>query len=775
MFQPSLGHRFEFLRRRPGLGFSSGLALLLLVLFADPLLVPRTFGRRDMTPFFLPIEKAVHEAWRARTLPLLIPEISFGRPLAANPNTGVFYPGRVAMAALPFRFAFKFFPLFHLWIAGTGAFLLARFLGLSPGAAAVSGVIFPLSGPALSEIWFPDFLPGLALLPWVVWSAGRFRHSGSRRAAALFGLLLAVDLLVGDVFTAALAVFGGFLLVLQEPGTSGKTRVAGGLAAAGAAAILLAGIQIVPALLYLPYTVRALGRFPLRVALTWSVSLWRLLELLVPLPFGNAAASPEIWGDALWSGKSTGFFQTLYPGCLASGAILFFRPEKGKRLMVYGLMGLSLVVAAAGFYCPARLLSRPSPIPLRYPEKLMAGFELGGALLAGFAFDGIRRGAAGALARGSLAVALTLAAASLFLRLSPLASARFIDAHWSHLGFGARGAAALPFLLARAAFPWLFLGGLSFAAIRRKTAWPLAALALVALADVEVVRRQIVRTERDEDVFARPAAADTILALNHGQAFGFLPFGDYTIRSDNRARLEAVRSDLGSDFASAVGIVYAFNLDYDVSDPYRVELARREIFRDGGQSPGLQRFLAGYSARTALVEAGRMPNGFSLGGPTAAGGNWVVVNPAAVPTFRFAPRVAEVASAREAYSRIHDESADLSAVTVVETGRRRESVLSAGSLRVLRNDPDVLSVQTDAPGPSRVVLPRAPLPFRSVTVDGSPAEAEPANLCLSSVAVPPGAHEIVVRELLPGGPAGPAISLAGIAVLAGLCIEPRKK
>jgi len=349
----------------------------LLVLFADPLFVPKTFASRDMVPFFLPIEKAVHDAWRAGRVPLIMPEVSFGRPLAANPNTGAFYPLRIVMAALPFRFAFKFFPVLHLWIGGVGVFFLARLLGISSGASAVSGVVFSLSGPALSEIMFPDFLPGLALLPWVVWGAGNFRRVGSRRSAALFGMILGVDLLVGDVFTAGLAFFGGLLLVLQEPASREKRIAVLGLLAASLPAILLAGIQIVPALSYLPYTVRALGRFPLRMTLAWSVSGWRLLELFIPFPFGNSAGRGEIWADGLWSGKSTGFFQTLYPGALASAAVLFFRPEKGRRLFVYGLTGSSLAVDVAGFYVPARLLSRASPIPLRYPEKLMAGFERG--------------------------------------------------------------------------------------------------------------------------------------------------------------------------------------------------------------------------------------------------------------------------------------------------------------------------------------------------------------------------------------------------------------
>ena len=773
MFQHFPGHGIEILRRRPALGFSLGVGVLLLLLFADPLLLPRTFARRDMTTFFFPIEKAVHESWRQGQVPLLLPEISFGRPLAANPNTGVFYPLRIAMAVLPFGVAFKLFPVLHLGIAAVGVFLLARFLGISPGGSAISGLIFPLSGPALSEIWFPDFLPGLALLPWVVWSAGRFGRDGSRRSAALFGLLLGIDLLVGDVFTAALAVLGGLLLVLQEPGARSAPASAGGLIAAAVPAVLLAGAQIVPALLYLPYTVRALGRFPLRVAFTWSVSLWRLLELVVPFPFGNAARSPNVWGDALWSGKSTGFFQTLYPGCLASGALFFFRPQKGKRVMIYGLIGISLSLAVAGFYFPNALLDRPSPIPLRYPEKLMAGFDLGAALLAGFAIDGFRRGAPGKLAGGALTIAAVLAAAFLFTRTHPEATARFIDTNWSRHNLGAKGAASLPSLFASSLVPWLGLAGISLMAYRRRTGWPLLALAVLAFADLEAVRRQFTLTE-SSDALSRPPSADAILALDHGQAFGFLPFGDYTVRSDSRSRAESVRSDLSSDFAAAFGVFYSFNLDYDVSDPYRVELARREIYRDGGQSPGLQKFLSGFSARSAIVEEGRMPNGFSRGGPALPGGNWAVVNPAAAPTFRFAPRVVEVADVREAYAFIHGDEADLSAFTIVESGRRRESVLATGSLRVFRDDPNRIALETSAPGPSRVIFPRAPLPFRSVKVDGVSAEAEPSNLCLSSIAVPAGTHEIIVQEDLPGGAAGPAMSVAGIVLLASLCVERRR-
>jgi len=76
--------------RHPALLFSLALAGLLLVVFRDPLLTNRGFAGRDSVNFFIPVEKAVHDGWRGLRVPLVMPEISFGRPLAANPNSGTF-------------------------------------------------------------------------------------------------------------------------------------------------------------------------------------------------------------------------------------------------------------------------------------------------------------------------------------------------------------------------------------------------------------------------------------------------------------------------------------------------------------------------------------------------------------------------------------------------------------------------------------------------------------------------------------------------------------
>ena len=760
--------------RRATLAFGAGFAALLVALFADPLLVPKTFAGRDMVPFFLPVEKAVHESWRHGRVPLLLPEVSFGRPLAANPNTGAFYPLRIAMAALPFPFAFKLFPVLHLWIAGMGAFLLARLLGISEVGSALCALAFSLGGAALSEVFFPDFLPGLALLPWVIWSAGNLGRSGSRRYAAIFGLIFGCGLLVGDVFTSGLALFGACLLVVQETGAGERARRLGVLLLASAAGVLLAGVQIVPALLFVPHTVRALGRFPVRTAVTWSTSPWRLLEFLVPFPFGNAAVSPRVWGETLWSNKTAGFFQTLSPGVFAAAALLFLRPPRGRRLFVYGFSAVAFVCSAFGTFLPESALSSSSPIPLRYPEKLMAGAALGVALLAGFGFDALRKGNAGRAAAGMFFVALLLAASSFAVRGKPLEVASFVDRHWSAvLKNGSLAARLLPGLLLESAGLWAAVALMvSWTSIRPRAA--LGAIFLFSIADLAVLRWRMIATDSDATFFSPPPAARALARLGVGAGrFGFLPLEEYYAGSGGagRSAVQRAQDALSSDVGAAFGISYSFNQDYDVSDFYRVELARREIYRDSGRWPGLGNFLGAFSARAAIVEKGRIPNGFPAVSAASPGTEWVVVNPAALPGCRVATRVREVGGVGDAYARIHSRDVDLRSETVVETGRSAASELSGGNLSVVRNTPDFVLLRSRTPGPSRLLFPRAPFPFRSVTLDGSPVSADPANLCLSSVAVPPGSHEIAIREHLPGGAAGPAISLAGAALLVLFCRE----
>jgi hypothetical protein len=130
---------------------------------------------------------------------------------------------------------------------------------------------------------------------------------------------------------------------------------------------------------------------------------------------------------------------------------------------------------------------------------------------------------------------------------------------------------------------------------------------------------------------------------------------------------------------------------------------------------------------------------------------------------RLADAVREVEGPAEAYDAIRSE--DLSTVTVVETGRRARYRSALGAVRIAVARPDRLEIETRSDAATRLVVPRAFFPWRRFSVDGNAVDADPANFCLSSVALPPGIHRVTAVEELPGGSSGAALSLAGALLI----------
>jgi uncharacterized membrane protein YvlD (DUF360 family) len=236
-------------RALPGLLF----ALLVVAVYSPTLFTRRNFAGRDLLVYHLPIEKAVHDAYARGSLPVWISEISGGRPLAANPNVGAFYPIRPILALLPFPVAMRIFPVLHWIIAGLGVMILLRSLAASRAGAWVGAVTYTFSGVAVTEVFFPNIHPGMALLPWIVWAVQRQAIPVGNRLlvlSLLFGLLF----LAGDVFTIGIAIGSALLWIALESRNGSRVAQVGLLALALLVAGLVAAHQIVASILCVPET-----------------------------------------------------------------------------------------------------------------------------------------------------------------------------------------------------------------------------------------------------------------------------------------------------------------------------------------------------------------------------------------------------------------------------------------------------------------------------------------------------------------------------------------
>src|SRR5262249_46090282 len=153
--------------------------------YADPLFVRRNFAGRDLAGYHLPIENAIHDAYARGRLPVWINEVSGGRPLLANLNSGALYPFRPLLAPFSFPLAMRIFPLLQWLIAGLGVRWLLSTLGVRWPAAWLGAVTYVFSGVGISKAFYPNSHPGVALLPWVVWAVARPARSMGNRVLVL--------------------------------------------------------------------------------------------------------------------------------------------------------------------------------------------------------------------------------------------------------------------------------------------------------------------------------------------------------------------------------------------------------------------------------------------------------------------------------------------------------------------------------------------------------------------------------------------------------------
>lgn len=739
--------------RATTLGLAGLFLLLVVIVYANPLFVRRNFGGRDLLAYNLPMEKAVHDAYARGRLPAWLPEVSGGRPLLPNPNAGALYPVRPLLALVPFPFAMRLFPLLHWAFAGTGVLFLVRLLGASGAAAWVAAVSYALSGVAVSEVFFPHILPGLALLPWVVWATARptTRWSGSGQLLAL-ALLLSLDFLAADVFSIGMAISCAVLwILLEQP----RAEWRGAFLILGAA-MLLAGLvaapQIVATLLWIPETRRAVTGMTLGESFRYSISPFRLLELVVPYPFGATSAGDvsEVWTPQVFHQRIPGLFATLYSGAFPLvGAVVIWRRKFPGARFARVLALATLAVAVPPSLLPAAWSKLASPLPLRNPEKFAVALALALAILAGLAFDVLRR----TRPRGLFAAAMALCLFAVVAQTLPDTIGRLASTLVREPSVPAQVAGGkLAVAFAEAGLLWIAtLLALEATRLLPRAGLPVG-LTLLTLVPIAANRR-IALTFREEALIApTPFARFQQRADPRGEyrtigASGYRPPSavEEAQGSTDTAQIEYSRRNWNHYTSVLWQRGTVFNDDFDSGDLSRLQSLRRLSFVAAGFRDAEAIFGAlGLRWGIRFRDQEPLPGFRRFRGDALM--DWDE-HERAFPDIRLAEKWREESGAVPALNalpRLGDGE------IVVESGASTVGIARPGRLRVLGKSPERLSLETLAPDPTWLFVLRGHWSYRTVLRDGAGTEAVPAQLAFSAVRVPAGQHRIEWKEEVPG-------------------------
>ena len=728
--------------------------LLLAALYAA-LALPLVFGAqrlvlRDTLATHRPL-KTFGAAELARgAVPVYNPTWALGQPFAGNPNALPYYPGNLLYLALPFETAFHLHFVLHGLIAFVAMRRLALEAGAEPAGGLLAGATYAGSGYLLSTWSFYNLLAVVAWAPFVLWAVLR----GSRRATLAGGVACGLMLLGGEPVTAALVV-----PLMAAVGWS-RWGVRGGLGralAVGALGLAVAAPQLVALARVLPSSVRALEGVDPRLAGAQSLHPARLLELLLPMPWGWPA---DFGRFGFWSKRVTPFtpyIYSLHVGLV--GAALALAGAARARLWA-ALAAVGLALAWLGGLAPEVLAALSGGI-FRYPQKFLLWFTLGAAVAAGLGLTRVVASARAARILGLAGAALLGTALLLRLALDPfvalLAERLATDGSRSHA--------------ATQAGAWivgLALGGLllTLAAwgARRGAAWALVAAQGLALAQLApVVATDAAALYREPPpFFAALAGRRSVVVVPWilPEWEPGTPYPPEVQTASGLARLTFL--DLEPSGGLALGLTYPLAPDLEgiysplhaqlgralarASWPERVSWMRRlgveAVVRSGaGEVQGLVRLA---SERRWQVET-------TL---------WALPDPA--PPVSWPRALAVDPDPEHAFHSIGGGAlaADVSVVA------RPLAHDGAGQVRQIAAGADRVVFETDSAG-GLVVVRRAYQPLLGARLDdGSALPTLPVDLTLLGVVVPPGRQRVTVSAS--NAPEQGAALFALVAALAAL-------
>jgi hypothetical protein len=385
---------------RIDLALAAVLALGALAMFGKVIFTPSMLWFRDVSNFTYPCARFIQQICRKGELPYWNPYLNCGQPLLENPNQLFFYPYTLFMILLPIDFAYPFFYVVHVALAGIGAYLLARRWGQSRQAAFFAGFIFAFSGPLLSLGNLYNHAACAAWMPWALLATDRaVQGARAPRSWILLTLVFSLQFLAAEPFTLIATVGLCFAYALYLGGTlhplisSANLRILAGFMLTGCFMLALCAVQFLPSVGFLANSHRGAQGMLFRETANWSFHPLLLIETLVPGFYGPALTSPTTWNTIADDGSSP-YFISVYLGFVPLFfALCGWALGRDRRRNFVGGSAITILLLSFGHFTPLFSLAYllvPVLCLVRFPVKLLVPFVMLVALLAGWGLDAVR-------------------------------------------------------------------------------------------------------------------------------------------------------------------------------------------------------------------------------------------------------------------------------------------------------------------------------------------------------------------------------------------------
>jgi hypothetical protein len=383
---------FNYLKNRP-----DSAALLFLMVIAISLMSPYLFDvtvvmwprsglGTDLTTYnWPPFEYLRQSIQHTGQIPLWWSSTMGGIPLIGNPGVRIYYPPLLLLALLPIPIplAFALVNTFHIWLAGSGAYGIARLMLKTGRTAALFGGLAVLLTPRLSSNLVGDmgYTAGLCWTPLSILCVYLALNRSSWRWAVIAGIVLAVLYILNFVIIVYLGfLIGIYTLYLvvkifsrRQSGHqigAATARLSALLIVIGLVAAGVAAFHWLPFLSYLPYQSRE------------AMTLEDANYLTLPLPFLINFILPTAFKFPEWEAYAGLLLLVLLP-------LAFLHPNRASRrlwLFVLIFAGLFSLGSATPLYSLMYQFV-PGFRLMRVPARMLYFAVIALALLASLSVD----------------------------------------------------------------------------------------------------------------------------------------------------------------------------------------------------------------------------------------------------------------------------------------------------------------------------------------------------------------------------------------------------
>jgi hypothetical protein len=324
---------------------------------------------RDLATYFYPLRFILAQGLQKGELPLWDTHLAAGFPVAANPQSGVFYPPHLVFLFLPFFVAVRFLFIFHYLVAAWGAHVLCRSWRYPTYLSVVGAVLFAFGGLTVSLSNLLDHFQSAVWLPWVIYCAEKAFKRQTLNSILIVAFLLTVQFFAGSpeicLMTGAFLLADGFRMKSASAGQVLRVLVTASLVACG-----ISMVQLAPSLELYFQSWRSGSVAYARMA-AWSLDPLRLINLFFLDKEVNLYAFDGLY---LYFGREAPLLISLYLGAaVLSGFCLWLCHSSFKeKVAVLGLIGISLLLSMGQYIAGHSVVLQHLPlIPIRFPEKFL--------------------------------------------------------------------------------------------------------------------------------------------------------------------------------------------------------------------------------------------------------------------------------------------------------------------------------------------------------------------------------------------------------------------